>query len=309
LALVSCGDGGGSDSTSTTYNSTDSAGNSYKLTITKDPSRAAYNPQVGDTYVLIITLAAGGTKTSTGTVTVSGSTFTLTNTSGKSFTVTVSSGEIETITAEEGIPLDDGSTITPTPIIPSDGDSISGSTITSGAPVIVFGSSTSSATDFSFTSLGEYWDYGTTTGGDWFDKIKPLSDLINEPASAKVNNGKVEIKLGVPKELYTWHGKGNIIFNPADAKIYRLDFCITSDGKNSISCLGKYDDYAVLIYANKNVTITGTTDPDTYTYNATLKAGWNYLIWSLSGNTWTVTASTTMPRGYIWVMEYNRFKK
>jgi hypothetical protein len=117
-SLIACdtgsggGGGAGSDPTSAAYKSADNDGNVYELVITKNPAKAAYNPQNGDNYVLTITLAAGGTKKSSGTInTVSGLTFTLKK-GDITFTVTVTvAGIIGTITAEAGIPLDDNGTL------------------------------------------------------------------------------------------------------------------------------------------------------------------------------------------------------
>jgi hypothetical protein len=64
---------------------------SYSLEITEaSTSRAAYTPKSGDTYVLTITTKTNETKRSSGAVTVSGNTFTLTpSNSSTTFTITV----------------------------------------------------------------------------------------------------------------------------------------------------------------------------------------------------------------------------
>jgi hypothetical protein len=67
----------------------------YTLKITKQTSRAAYTPQSKDSYELTIT---PGNKKSSGTITVSGSTFTLTPTGKTAFTVTISGTGITAIT-------------------------------------------------------------------------------------------------------------------------------------------------------------------------------------------------------------------
>jgi len=77
------------------YESTDGEGNQYILEITKASGKAAYTPQNGDNYVLTIILTSGGgTKKSSGTVTVSvsgsSSNFELKpQNSEKTFTVTI----------------------------------------------------------------------------------------------------------------------------------------------------------------------------------------------------------------------------
>jgi len=91
---------GAEEPKSTTYTSVGSDGNTYELVITKDPNRAAYTPQAGDSYVLTITFTDGTKKTSSGKV-ESGSVdsgFTLKPTSSETtFTVTVSSEKMEAI--------------------------------------------------------------------------------------------------------------------------------------------------------------------------------------------------------------------
>ena len=70
LFLTACGgDGSGSETYDPiTFTSKDAAGNTYKLTITKNTAKAAFTPGTGDFYSLTITYANGTTKTSTGTV-------------------------------------------------------------------------------------------------------------------------------------------------------------------------------------------------------------------------------------------------
>ena len=91
----------------------DAEDDSYRLEITEaSKGRAVYTPKSGDTYVLIITFKDGGTKKSSGTVTVSTeSTFTLKpSNSSTTFTVTVTTtatnvivtGMTGTITLESG---------------------------------------------------------------------------------------------------------------------------------------------------------------------------------------------------------------
>jgi len=105
-------DSGDDDPTSATYTSYDTAGNSYTLEISKNPNRAAYSPQAGDSYVLTIKNPAGEViGTSTGTVTaISDSTFTL-ESGGVEFFVTISGSAIIGITAADGIPVDGGDPI------------------------------------------------------------------------------------------------------------------------------------------------------------------------------------------------------
>jgi len=72
FSFVSCGGGGGgSDAGSNgnvTYTYSDDGGNAYKLEITQQANRAAYNPKKGDSYVLTINFTDGKVEKSTGTV-------------------------------------------------------------------------------------------------------------------------------------------------------------------------------------------------------------------------------------------------
>jgi predicted RNA-binding protein with TRAM domain len=124
FSMIACDTGGGGGGggpgrqqpagpATTTYVSYDDNGDKYELEITEAAGRAVYTPKSGDTYKLTITLAdGGGTKTSTGTITVTELTLTLTplNAETTTFTVTVtSSGEITQITGT--ITLTDGTTV------------------------------------------------------------------------------------------------------------------------------------------------------------------------------------------------------
>jgi len=98
---------------------------SYRLEVTEaSNSRAAYNPKSGDTYVLTITLKAGGTKTSSGAVAVSGNTFTLKPTGTETtFTITVTATATTVIvTGMEGTITFEGGTdtlfVTDKPVTP-----------------------------------------------------------------------------------------------------------------------------------------------------------------------------------------------
>jgi len=121
MAGCQTGDSGNNDSTSATYISYDASGNIYTLVVTKDPNRAVYIPQSGDTYVLTIKNSAGTViGTSTGTVTeISGSNFTL-ESGGDEFSVIISGSTISEIIADNGIPVVDGEPISaPETLIPN----------------------------------------------------------------------------------------------------------------------------------------------------------------------------------------------
>ena len=124
LLFVSCDTGtkssGGDATPKTEYKGFDDEGNAYTLTITPAAGRAAYSPKDGDEYTLVITLKAGGTKTSSGTVTIADSGFILSN-NGSEITVTVeSSGSNAGITGFSGDIIIDNSDekITVVTIIP-----------------------------------------------------------------------------------------------------------------------------------------------------------------------------------------------
>jgi len=103
------------------YTSKDTSGNTYKLTITKNTSKAAFTPANGDNYTLTITYANGTTKTSTGTVASYSSTaITFEGATSATFTVTTTSaGKMTKI--EGTITLDDNTTVTaPGAVTPQD---------------------------------------------------------------------------------------------------------------------------------------------------------------------------------------------
>ncbi|MCL1958658.1 MAG: hypothetical protein FWF68_03570 [Spirochaetes bacterium] len=114
LSMTACGGGEATPSPvnlpSVGYESKDSAGNIYLLEITKNASgRAAYTPANGDTYELTIISNDVDIKKSKGTVTVSGSGFTLTPAgSSTPFNVTTSGENMTGITGT--ITLTDNST-------------------------------------------------------------------------------------------------------------------------------------------------------------------------------------------------------
>jgi hypothetical protein len=109
FSIVACG--GGDTYEPLVYRSAKD-GTNYVLTITKNTTKAAltFTPGNGDFYKLVIT-SAGVTKTSTGTITVSGNALTLKHTaSSAEFTVTISTGNMASITGT--IPVDGGGQIT-----------------------------------------------------------------------------------------------------------------------------------------------------------------------------------------------------
>jgi len=170
LLFVSCDTGTTSsgDPNSVPYTSYDEIGNEYKLVITKDPNRAGYEPQSGDTYILTIKNASGKViGTSNGTVTATaenGTAFTL-NKDGTEFTITVEGNAIKTISAAQGIPIEEGEPITPptslTPNKPGTGGNSSGGEIWQK---LIAGSGSwtneSKGITLTFTDSGEPTEYG-----------------------------------------------------------------------------------------------------------------------------------------------------
>jgi hypothetical protein len=142
----------------------------------------------------------------------------------------------------------------------------------------------------------------------------PISNVIPN-SSVIVSGGKATIKLGVPKSkdldmLSEWFDdRPNITITPSNAKIYEADSFSSSDEK--------YDLYPseveLLVYVDRDVTIKGTdtgswTDNEgkthtwTEKYDVSLKAGWNYLIWSETENSEICTASKSLPGGSNWTV-------
>jgi len=131
---VAAGGGGGGDPTSITYTGFDET-YTYKLTINKDPNRAAFSPVVGDLYVLLIILIDTNTQfaKSSGTVTLAiGGEFTLSN-NGAAITVSINGSGISSFSGAinfggGGNPITPGKMTPGSPPPPSSGSggSVSG---------------------------------------------------------------------------------------------------------------------------------------------------------------------------------------
>jgi hypothetical protein len=198
----------------------------------------------------------------------------------------------------------------------SNGGSISGSTIVSGASVTYDLKYFENADDMNEAKKATDFNYL------YYDC--PLSDDINAPVIVKVNNGKVTISLGTPKseymgELYDFDD------NPMNVKAYgdwgdsdNDDFTFfTENIMYALVCMKDKDNHAFLGYVDRDVTLKDTYTSEYSDYkriwNASLKKGWNYFIWSHNNaNTYTITASTTQPSGFNWTVisadkEFDRF--
>jgi len=179
-------------------------------------------------------------------------------------------------------------------------DSISGSTIVSGAPVyydpdITDVSEAQKAADFSFLYCGE-----------------PIGKYVNPQTNVTVSGGKVSINLGVPKDEYLFRLPRYITVTPSNAKLFSFynythsDTFYTYNFKHGLYLMkDKYDwnNRLVLIYADRDVTLKGTNTGGEY--NMSLKKGWNYEIHSYNETTdtkETITASTTLPGGFKWTI-------
>jgi len=175
------------------------------------------------------------------------------------------------------------------------GQTISGSSIVSGAQV-TYASGVSA-------EAKSYNNFSFSKNGD------PLSNYVN-PASVAISGNKVTIELGVPKNsslddtsYYTGLG---LTVNPANANVFIEDdfIFLTQDQKYGLFCMKDYNNYAYLVYADRDVTMNGTYTKGDYTekYNCSFKKGWNYLITSESGKTATNTSSISQPNGYKWTV-------
>jgi len=199
------------------------------------------------------------------------------------------------------------------------GNATSGNTITSGAelvydPSIGNTNEAKNATDFSFYF---YWDDEKRT-----EEFKPLSNFLDGSPSVTISDNKVSINLGTPKAAYlekmvddkTSEG---ITITPSDVKGLQMSEFYTSDRKYCLVCMKDDDNFAMLVYVDKDVTIRGSTylreweagdgnhgGEGEMKYNVSLKKGWNYVIFSINEETetGTVTSSTTQPSGFKWTV-------
>jgi hypothetical protein len=154
------------------------------------------------------------------------------------------------------------------------------------------------------------------TNFNMLDIGKSINECI-PGSSVTVKNGKVTIKLGIPKDEYLstideWFDGGipeTITVDHPDAKIIYDDDMLfdpcTEDEHYMLFCSSE-EDIAVLVYVDRDVTIkgtytrtyNGTTDTNTYNYNVSLKAGWNYMIGE--GSHSTSMPTTSLPSGFSW---------
>jgi hypothetical protein len=174
-------------------------------------SRAAYTPQSGDTYVLKI----GGVIKSSGTVSVSGSTFTFNPSSGKpSFTATFEYGAMVNI---DTITLDDNTTVTLPDMIVSDYEGGYASTIaeenTSGKTIA--GCAYSEKAADSGTFIWSYKHYLLTVS--YADALSTLKTAWGDPdqtTDCSLQNGDSTVAVAAAQN-------GGVLFEVTDYD-YRL---------------------------------------------------------------------------------------
>jgi len=187
------------------------------------------------------------------------------------------------------------------------GGTIDGSTISSGTQVNYpekTPAEAKSQTDFSYIINKE--------GG--VNVVYPLSNFINpnEPASVKITNSKLDIKLGTPKSEHLFSIGNNsedwvgVTITPFDAKVFMVDDesgFFTSNGNYQLYCIQNELNSASLIYADKAVTIKTVNEYNkTVIFDVSLQKGWNYLIETRVGITSKFTSSETLPGGFKWTV-------
>jgi hypothetical protein len=127
------------------------------------------------------------------------------------------------------------------------------------------------------------------------------------PGSSVIIRGdNVTIKLGeCPTEYLDTVSDflpSGLTANPGNARMLEeeLGEFWTINGSHVLVCKKDDDNQAWLMYADRNVTITGTNHGEIY--NMSMKKGWNYCfdLYNEATNTETATASTTLPSGFTW---------
>jgi hypothetical protein len=249
------GNGGNGDPVSATYTSYDSSGNEYKLVVTKGANRAAYTPQIGDTFVLTIKNASGtviGTSTGTVTVTVtniSGDTFTLDN-EGDTFTVVASGNTITSI--PNAIPLDGNGTQPQPGSLTSDRPDTGGGTTfavavnngTGGGNYVQ--GATVSITANAAPQGQQFKNWTTTSAGVTFANANSASTTFAMPANAVT----VTANYAIPTLGDTGPGGGIIFYYNANS------FTMTDTGQTCYYLEAARSDLGSLAWASSDFTST-----------------------------------------------------
>jgi hypothetical protein len=193
------------------------------------------------------------------------------------------------------------------------GDAIEGNNITSGAEVVydaTIGNLDKEKIDFSFY----FYNINDRTY-----LILPLSNCLDGSPSVKLSlsENKVSINLGTPKSDYLedfndyFRFGSGITLNTNNVKIFIMLGFYTSDDKYCLGCMKDEKNSAMLLYADKDVTVNGKethigNGVSNTIFNASIKKGWNYLIHSYEETeleyTVTYTSSTTQPSGFKWIV-------
>jgi len=194
-----------------------------------------------------------------------------------------------------------------------DGNAIEGNTITTGEEV-VYDSSIKNVTEAKKVTDFSYMEDYDFSNGFEINGIKPLSYYLDGSPSVTISGGKVTIILGTPKSSFLeefGYLREGITVTPSDTKSFARTYFFSSDYKYNLCCMKDDENYAFLIYVDKDVTINGTGTDEVATYkNVSLKKGWNYMsvnkkIETVNYNTYTYTSSTTMPSGFKWTVFEN----
>jgi len=144
--------------------------------------------------------------------------------------------------------------------------------------------------------------------------FSPIGMVIPN-SSVKVTNGKLNITLGIPKDEYLINltATDGLTVNPSNVKFFNNGeeglFCASNNEYSEwLYCFKKesytYRAFAILIYADRDVTIKGTTGYGYKQYDCSLQKGWNYVINEYNYSTFTTTykSSQELPPDFCWAI-------
>jgi len=134
----------------------------------------------------------------------------------------------------------------------------------------------------------------------FYDGVPIINDMPG--SSVTVSGEKVTFNLGVPKPEVLFEAE-NPCFSPSNAKIYDATEFATSDKIYSLLCIKDENNVAGLWYVDRSATIKGDAGFDGGSWNCSLKAGWNYIIYNY--NNGTVTSAASLPSGFKWTVSKN----
>ena len=325
---------GGPTSPSTVYTGTDSAGNTYKLVITEAASKAAYNPQTGDSYELTVN---PGNKRSVGTVVSADGGFELKPAGAaadETFTVMVDGGVMIAIAGEIKL-VDSTFTEVFVSFIPQTGAPINGDTIADGVDVVYDPANLEAAnknkTFIYILSLKNDGPEGPIAGRP------PRGDIINEAltndATIEVVNGKATIIVPKPKAftlfkdifpdtlIYIPEGAKNTVgfFGTEGDPVIFGDYMEEEDyGEGTgyyatnntigLACARDNTHLAGMTYLTEDVIVKGAvlqTDGSIMIFDLVAKEGWNFIFYTYTGannQNVLITASTSLPSSYKWTI-------